>query len=588
MCLLNPIGKWPAATLGALVVLFGQACSVIQVAAAASAGDSDISLTAMAEPPHWPYGFTAPGVPPPKPDKQGIVKAPLLAWVPSNAKHLRALLIIPNNTDSKGIGEHPPVREVAVRREMAIVYLRQGDESHVQSVLDVLAAKTGIREFRHAPWIVLGKSSRGMFPIRMEWNHPKRTIAGISYHAETPTWPVPDSARLDGETILHVNVNGETEWGGTWFVHVRPSLLNYRAQKNWLPHQVVSWGVGHGNYPEETSGRNDPTPRMSIGPIWDYLALFMDKAIELRVPKDAYPTDGPVDLRQVDEQSGFVIDPFAVEDLFGQRQYRLAGSPGGYLVGKDSEPVVTGFSAIPPARDYHVPEGVPVAPLALGRSPSGWLLTEGLNFAMKGDPMTNLFGLEKLRPKPGDKVAIDGHEAGFQPISPGLAGKNGGINVKVIQKSSVLTLLAYTVIEVPEPMTVKLTAPYSVAGRFQIVLNGSPVEHKQVLELQKGLYPLLLVLRLNGVKWNSVEPLFTAATDDDIRLARECSADKERQRLEQEQRRTAGLPESPPSIRKASDLSALERKHRFWVADREQAEAWFKIHAIHGQKFDTP
>ena len=36
-------------------------------------------------------------------------------------------------------------------------------------------------------------------------------------------------------------------------------------------------------------------------------------------------------------------------------------------------------------------------------------------------------------------------------------------------------------------------------------------------------------------------------------------------------------------VRKATDVPEAERKKLFWVADREQAQAWLRLHAVHGQ-----
>jgi hypothetical protein len=537
--------------------------------------------------PDWPIAFATASVPAPKPDAKGNVAAPLLAWLPPEAKHVRALFIIPNNTDSKHIGQHPAVRAVAAKHQMAIVYLRNGDVPQVQDVLNALAEKTGIPEIRHAPWIAQGKSSRGLFPSLMAWKDPKRTIAGIVYHGETPTWPPPATAKLDGETILHVNANGESEWGGTWFVHVRPSLLNYRARKNWLPHQVVAKDVGHGDYVDAHSspGWGKPAPgKVTCARIWDYLAVFIDKAIALRVPTDAYAVDGPVALKQVDDGTGYVIDPFAVEELYRQPRYALNASPAGYVVG---ESVTGAFAAIPASPDFKAPDGVPVVAFATGRSPSAWLVTETMKFAMQNDPMTQLGGLEKLRPKPGDKVKIDDTEATFNPIAPKAVAPNGGIALG----GGNFTLLGYTVLDVPATARARLKAPFSVIGRLQVVLNGIPVEHGQIVELQKGQCPMLLVLRkkhVAGASWSSVGPLFEAVNDKEVEQAKAATAEKARREEEQKAMLAGGKKNAAPVVRKAADVPQEERKKMFWVADREQAEAWFKLHAIHGQKFDAP
>jgi hypothetical protein len=571
------------------------AAGAAQAQEVAAAGDADAGLSG------WQHAFQVPESLGGKPSTNATVaNADLLVWTPAAAKRIRSVFVVPNNTDSKGFAECPPLRRAAAKAEMGVLYMRTFDPgiewerktapdiTRLPALLDYVAEKTGVAEFRHAPWITFGKSSRGSFPFRAAWMWPERTIATVTYHGETPTWPVAEWARLGNQTIMQVNANGETEWGGTWYRHVRPSLLNYRARRNWMSHQVVAWGVGHGDYPEETSGKGNPTPRQSRPRVWEYLALFIAKANELRVPKDKYPTNGPVELKTVDEAGGYVIDPFAVEDLFFQPHCPLPSSPDGYLVGDAGETGATGYAAIPPAAEAAMPEGVPVVPLAVGQSPAQWLVTDGLRFAMKNDPMTDLGGLEKLRPKPGDEINVDGTPTTFRPAEPKLVPSKGGLAVGAMKKSGAFSVLAYTVLSADAPVRLKVKAPFSVAGRLQIVLNGVAVDHRQVVDLQKGLYPMLVVLRLNGVSWASIEPLFEAVGDAELAQAKEAAVEKAKRTAEWEKLRAAGPKPASALIRKAADVPEAERKKMFWVADREQAEAWFKLHALKGQMFDVP
>ena len=59
-----------------------------------------------------------------------------------------------------------------------------------ESILEDFTKETGIKEIEHAPWVVFGKSSRGEFPFRAAWVFPDRVIASVTYHGETPRWPV--------------------------------------------------------------------------------------------------------------------------------------------------------------------------------------------------------------------------------------------------------------------------------------------------------------------------------------------------------------------------------------------------------------
>jgi hypothetical protein len=306
----------------------------------------------LAELPHWPIGLRlSDELAGERAAKMKNRKADVLVWLPPDAKRIRAMMVLPDNSDSKIFHEHAPLRKVCVRHEVGIVYLRgffTGIEYHhskptetppaapdnILKLMDVLVKETGIAEFRHAPWITFGKSSRGEFPFRMGWLYPQRTIAGITYHGESPTWPIPQYAKPQDQTILYVCANGQEEWSGTWYRHVRPYTLNYRQKTPWLPHQVVGVGVGHGNYQDAhgSPGWGKPVPdgAMSVLRIWDYLTLFVDKALTLRLPESGYPTDGPLTLRQIDPATGYLIHPRAVEELLAMKWHAFRQKDGEY------------------------------------------------------------------------------------------------------------------------------------------------------------------------------------------------------------------------------------------------------------------
>jgi hypothetical protein len=306
----------------------------------------------LAEMPLWPIGLRLPDeMLGERGSKKKDRPADVLVWTPPGAQRIRAMMLVPNNSDSKNFHEHHALRKVAARHQVGIVFLRAfytGIEYHhskpvetppaapdnILKLLEIVAGETGIAEFRHAPWITFGKSSRGEFPFRMGWLYPERTIAGITYHGETPTWPIPKYARDQHESILYVAANGQEEWSGTWYRHVRPSLLNYRAQTPWLGHQVVAVGVGHGNYVDGhgSPGWGKPVPEgtMSVLRIWDYLALFVDKALTLRLPAEGCPTDSPLKLRQVDPASGYLIHPRAIEELLAMKWHAFRYKDGQY------------------------------------------------------------------------------------------------------------------------------------------------------------------------------------------------------------------------------------------------------------------
>jgi hypothetical protein len=124
----------------------------------------------------------------------------VLAWIPPGRKRIRAVMLIPNNTDLKNIGEHAALRAVAEAQAMAIVFLqhcggevleftndpRETAVHYFLALLQHLSEETGIADILNAPWVTIGKSSRGRFPFRCAWLWPERVVASMQYHGEVP------------------------------------------------------------------------------------------------------------------------------------------------------------------------------------------------------------------------------------------------------------------------------------------------------------------------------------------------------------------------------------------------------------------
>ncbi|MFW5690353.1 MAG: hypothetical protein ACOCXY_00910 [Planctomycetota bacterium] len=570
-------------------------CSLIIVMLAYAAVTPDATFAAEGGKDPWPYSMDMPASIQAKIDaKRKKKQTPILAWVPKDAKKIRGMLLIVANTDSKHFAEYEKTRAVAAKHGMAIIYFRyalQSDLDNVPKILAHVAKQVGHEEIAHAPWVTFGKSSMGKFPYYMAWKYPGRTVATISYHAETPKWPMADWSNIEDQTILHCSANGELEWGGTFAKHVRPSLLNYRLHTNVLPHQIVAHGVGHGDYVDAHGskgwGKSHPG-KTSVRDVWNYLALFVDKAMELRVPADAYATNAPIKLKKVDPSTGYLIEPFAVEDTFGRPRMDLVCDKDGYVVDPHADrPKLNGYVEIAPAKDYQPADGVPVVSFEVPMSPTKWLLTKNLPWAMKTDPMVDVSAFKDLRPKPDDTIKIDGKTATFTPIADKEIGRREkgnprGLTMKhgLQPKNKQITVIGYTVLKVDEARTVKIVGYHSMAVRLQIVLNGVPVDHNQVVAMRPGLYPMLFALRMHSVTWGHVEPGFAKATEKEVAAAKATQADKEAKEKAFRKRFADGAPKPMSYLHPAKDVAADRRRHMLWIADRELAEAWVKLHNV--------
>ena len=275
-------------------------------------------------------------------DKNG--RSHISVWLPLENAHIKALMLVPNNTDLVHIAEFTGIRKVARKHSMGIVYFRHLDsndiekanpprhsDSHFDFVCEQISTISGQDHIHHVPWVLLGKSSRGRFAFTPSWKYPERVIASVGYHGEVPTWPRPKWASTTKHSILHMAINGLTEWDGTWYRHVRPSLLNYHRHTNWLSHQVVLYGIDHGDYADYYKFKNHlttvPPTMIHSQKVWRYISIFLDQSLTLRLPQQDDQLS--FTLQHIDRTSGYLIHPRAPEYLLGLKWFAFRQSTTG-------------------------------------------------------------------------------------------------------------------------------------------------------------------------------------------------------------------------------------------------------------------
>jgi hypothetical protein len=86
------------------------------------------------------------------------------------------------------------------------------------------------------------------------------------------------------------------------------------------------------------------------------------------------------------------------------------------------------------------------------------------------------------------------------------------------------TVCFYTVLDSPRAGVFKVHCPFVSLSKPRLILGGRHVAHGQVVELQKGLYPLLVMFRgsCKGTQppFAPVDPRLDAATEEDIEKAK--------------------------------------------------------------------
>jgi hypothetical protein len=178
---------------------------------------------------------------------------------------------------------------------------------------------------------------------------------------------------------------------------------------------------------------------------------------------------------------------------------------------------------IAPAVDYTPGPGVPIVPFRDGRSADKWIASTPIDAAVGGDPLSDIGGVERARPEVGTTLEIDDQKVEFKPLDESYTMPEGGINLQRLQTSDTLTVCLYTVLRNDRPRSIKVINPNSILGRPLLVLNGNVLHDGRVVEITEGLYPLLVLIRLQ-TRWHYIAPRLAEASLDDIEASRDILA----------------------------------------------------------------
>lgn len=223
-------------------------------------------------------------------------------WIPPNCARVRGVVLAQHNMIEHGLLEHPRLRgalaelglaEVFVAPSLDAVYrFDRGAVERFAALLKALADESGYEELANAPVAPLGHSAHASFPWNFAAAQPDRTFAVLSVKGDAPLTGLTGSGRpnpdwgdrtLDG--IPGLMVMGEYEW---WEARLAP-LLAYRAAHPRAPLAFLA-DAGHGHF--------DATDSLA-----DFIALFLRKAAEARLPAEAGGA-----LKPVEASRGWLAD----------------------------------------------------------------------------------------------------------------------------------------------------------------------------------------------------------------------------------------------------------------------------------------
>lgn len=243
-------------------------------------------------------------------------------WLPQSANTgggLRGLIMSSQTVAEEAFSKDPALRLAAEEAQLGILYFNSGvltgfgtnaaninrDTTMLLRALNKLADVSGFEALRHCPWFTFGHSSGSAFARNIPWWKPERCFGAIVFKGGAISQPSWTSNSIAQVPILGVNGQYE-EYGPNGgcanprdneanFYAVRDSILKLRSgavrqlgAAVMLPHE------GHFAYARPEGAA--------------FMALFVKKAANARIPAGIYADAGPITLNSIDETTGWAVD----------------------------------------------------------------------------------------------------------------------------------------------------------------------------------------------------------------------------------------------------------------------------------------
>jgi len=276
-------------------------------------------------------------------------------WVPPGDSPVMGVLLTGNpggiGGDSRAWVQDENMQALALRFNFALMATANFtgrtmyDEGApvILDVLDVFADATGRPELANVPFVVFGNSNGAM----MTWgfvNYVPERVIGFTMKTGSwffPTEPTPGALKVPG--MIFVGENDRA----SWITDTRAMIGNARPRgARW------SWGIlpgwGHsGSY------------------AYSAYAKFYENVISLRYPDGVTPLDGPVPLRDLPEESGWLADQSSQETgdtyIAEYRGYERDRDAASWLPDKDTAFLYRALANYSPLLKLY-PEDFGVAP----------------------------------------------------------------------------------------------------------------------------------------------------------------------------------------------------------------------------------
>lgn len=226
-------------------------------------------------------------------------------WIPPHCQHVRGVVLAQHNMEEISILENPHFRAALTRMNLAEVWVAPffdhlfrfdaGAGDTFNDFMNRLADESGYAELKFVPVAPLGHSAAASWPYYFAAWNPGRMLCALSVSGQWPYWRNQDFAPdIWGDRNIDfvpcLESMGEYEAADTW----SREGLSERQQHPLMPLSMLA-NPGQGHF-AATDAKVE------------YLALYLQKAIQYRVPKNWDGQSAPKLIPIDPTKTGWLVD----------------------------------------------------------------------------------------------------------------------------------------------------------------------------------------------------------------------------------------------------------------------------------------
>jgi hypothetical protein len=233
-------------------------------------------------------------------------------WIPPHCEKVRGVVVAQHNMEEISILENQKFRAALAEMNIAEVWVapffdhlfrfNQGAGDTFNGMINELADQSGYSELKFVPVVPMGHSAAASWPYYFAAWNPERTLAALSVSGQ---WPYFRDKNFAPDIWGDRNID---------FVPCLESMGEYEAANDWSREGLLE-RQQHPQMPLSMLANPGQGHFAATDAKVEYLALYLKKAVQYRVPKNWDATSAPK-LNPIDPtKTGWLVDKWRRDQI---------------------------------------------------------------------------------------------------------------------------------------------------------------------------------------------------------------------------------------------------------------------------------